>query len=354
MCVVVTATGVRNLAVAGSALMWPKTRSSLVVPRHLDTRAGSLLTLGGQLHGSVLVTGGAGFIGSALVSELAKRHPRREIWSLDNYFTGNRGRHIAAENVRYLDGDTRDIWRVYEQSCMAPPDIVYHLGEYARIAPSFEDFEHVWSFNIHGTKEVAEFCRRLGARLVYAGSSSIFGNDGEDQHLNPYSWSKAKNVELIRNLSDWSGLDSVITYFYNVYGPGQICEGPYASVIGIFESQYRDGKPLTVVSPGTQTRDFTHVSDIVDGIILCAELGSGDGYHLGRGEELALIEVAHLFGADVELIPPRRGERLRGKSESAKARSLGWTPYRSLREYVEDFVKSTDSVGSRCPERFAE
>ena len=173
----------------------------------------------------------------------------------------------------YLVGSTVDIAKIWANSGSDGQSVVFHLGEYSRIVQSFDEVDMTWDFNIHGTKEVVRFAKAHRAKLVYAGSSSKFGNEGQDENLNPYAWTKAKNVEYIRNFSNWYGLDYVITYFYNVYGPGQIREGSYATVIGIFEDQYERGVPLTVVSPGTQTRDFTHIDDIIDGIVICADRG---------------------------------------------------------------------------------
>jgi UDP-glucose 4-epimerase len=201
---------------------------------------------------------------------------------------------------------------------------------------SFDEIDLCWELNLHGTKEVVRFAHQHGSKLVYAGSSSKFGNDGKDENLSPYAWTKAKNVEYIRNFANWFGLDYVITYFYNVYGPGQIKAGRYATVIGIFETQYERGEPLTVVAPGTQTRDFTHVDDIVDGIICCYERGMGDGYLLGAGQEHQLREVAEMFG-DYTLVPARKGERERGQADTSKARSIGWAPKHSLSTYIKDF-----------------
>jgi UDP-glucose 4-epimerase len=216
--------------------------------------------------------------------------------------------------------------------------MVFHLGEYSRIPQSFEDIDLTWEFNLHGTKEVVKFAHAHGAKLVYAGSSSKFGNDGQDENLNPYAWTKAKNVEYIRNFDSWYGLDYVVTYFYNVYGPGQIRTGRYATVIGIFETQYEQGEPLSIVAPGTQTRDFTHIDDIVDGIVLCAASGKGDGYLLGYGHERSLIEVAEMFGTTYRLVSERPGERTRGQADTSRARGLGWAPKIDLPDYVAEFL----------------
>jgi len=288
---------------------------------------------------TILVTGGAGFIGSNLIRRLVTEYPDARIVSIDNYFTGRRDTELDHPRVTYLEANTITINKLWPEQNLPDPDLVFHLGEYARIPQSFDEFDRVWEFNTWGTKEVVKFCNDRGARLVYAGSSSKFGNDGQDEHLNPYAWTKAKNGELIRNYGQWYGLDYVITYFYNVYGPGQIEEGRYATVIGIFERQYREGEPLTVVSPGTQTRDFTHIDDTIEGLIRCGERGKGDGYLIGSGHEWPILEVAELFEAPYTMVPAKRGERVRGEADNHRVRSLGWEPKHSLEEYIKAIIR---------------
>ena len=294
--------------------------------------------MGRAVSRTLLVTGGAGFVGANLIKALLTDFPDAAIVSLDNYFTGSPENHVNDPRVTYLDGATADIAKIWADRGLPRPEIVFHLGEYSRIVQSFEDHDLTWDFNVLGTKEVVKFTAAHGSKLIYAGSSSKFGNDGQDENLNPYAWTKAKNIEYIRNYANWYGLDYAITYFYNVYGPGQISQGRYATVIGIFESQYLAGAPLTVVSPGTQTRDFTHIDDIVRGIVLVAQKGTGDGYLLGTGREWPLVEVAKLFGTDYQLVPALRGERGRGQADVTKAAGLGWRPERRLDEYVASFV----------------
>ncbi|HZE39980.1 MAG TPA: NAD-dependent epimerase/dehydratase family protein [Stackebrandtia sp.] len=291
-------------------------------------------------NNTIVVTGGAGFVGSHLIAALARDYPRSRIVSVDNYFTGRRDVHVDAPNVTYLEDSTANINKRWANESFGTPDIVFHLGEYARIPQSFDEPDRVWEYNAWGTKEVVKFCLDNGARLVYAGSSSKFGNDGQDEHLNPYAWTKAKNGELIRNYGNWYGLDYVITYFYNVYGPGQIEDGRYATAIGIFQRQYRDGEPLTIVEPGTQSRDFTHIDDTVAGLLRCAEHGKGDGYLIGAGREWQMLEVAKLFGCEHVMIPAKPGERARGEADNSKVRALGWEPKVALEDYVADFVAS--------------
>ena len=294
--------------------------------------------MGRTLTQTLLVTGGAGFVGTNLIKALLADYPAAAVVSIDNYFTGAPENHVNDPRVTYIDGSTVDIAKIWVGRGLPSPEIVFHLGEYSRIVQSFEDHDLTWDFNLLGTKEVVKFASAAGSKLIYAGSSSKFGNDGQDENLNPYAWTKAKNIEYITNYANWYGLDYALTYFYNVYGPGQISHGRYATVIGIFESQYLAGEPLTVVSPGTQTRDFTHIDDIVRGIVMVAQKGSGDGYLLGAGQEWSLLDVAKLFRTDYVLVPPLRGERFRGQADITKAAGLGWRPQRRLDDYVASFL----------------
>jgi UDP-glucose 4-epimerase len=285
-----------------------------------------------------LVTGGAGFVGSHLMRRLLSEHPDARVVSLDNYFTGTPANHVDDDRTVYLHASTVDVAKVWANQGLPAPSMVFHMGEYSRVVQSLDEVDLTWEFNLQGTKEVVRFAKANDAKLVYAGSSSKFGNEGQDENLNPYAWTKAKNVEYIRNFGVWYGLEYVITYFYNVYGPGQIRSGPYATVIGIFEDQYERGVPLTVVSPGTQTRDFTHIDDIVDGVMICADRGSGDGYLLGTGQEWRLIDVAKMFGAPYEFVAAKPGEREGGRADSTRVGALGWSPQISLDAYVAGFV----------------
>jgi UDP-glucose 4-epimerase len=286
----------------------------------------------------VLVTGGAGFIGSSLIEYLLSVYDHTIIYSLDNYFTGAKENHIKDSRTHYVVGNTQDIFKIWNRYQLPRPEVVFHLGEYSRIGQSFSDFDVLWDSNFRGTKEVIKFCNSNRARLIYAGSSSKFGNEGRDENISPYAWIKAKNVELIINYSQWYELNYVIVYFFNVYGPRQIKNGPYATVIGAFEDNYINKKSLEVVSPGTQTRDFTHVDDIVRGIVLCNEKGNGDGYLLGTGEETSILDVVAMFGCDYILLPPRRGERERGRADNSKAKAIGWVPQKCLSEYISEFI----------------
>jgi UDP-glucose 4-epimerase len=279
---------------------------------------------------NVLVTGGAGFIGSHLCRLLAG--DGHEVISLDNYFTGTPENHVPG--VEYRRGHTRDIAAHVPET----PDIVFHLGEYARVEKSFEDpFELLWDLNTAGTFSVLEYCAQKGAKLVYAGSSTKFATDGEGKHMSPYAWTKATNTELVRNFGTWFGLRYAIAYFYNVYGAGEIAAGPYATVVGVFKEEYRRGLPLTVVSPGTQTRRFTHVSDIVEGIRLIGERGEGDGYHISNEGPYSILDLARLFESEIIMMPERKGNRTGSAVDTSKTKALGWEPNVSLEDHIREF-----------------
>ncbi len=252
---------------------------------------------------NILVTGGAGFVGSALIRELVK-DTQNQVFSLDNYFTGTEENHI--DGAVYIRGDTQHIHSLIRDG--AQIDTVYHFGEYSRVSTSHEDRETVWGSNILGTYQVIEFCKRNNCKLIYSASSTKFGDGGENIFQSPYALYKAHNTNLINCYSKWFGLDSTVCYFYNVYGPGQISKGKYATVIGIFERQYLEGEPLTVVFPGTQKRSFTHIDDVVAALLLLPE-ANGDGYAIGTEESHQIIKVAEMFTDNVVYLDERKGER---------------------------------------------
>jgi UDP-glucose 4-epimerase len=274
---------------------------------------------------TILVTGGAGFVGGRLCERLAAGGAK--VISLDNYFTGRRETHVAG--VDYRDGHTRDIAAMVPET----PDLVFHLGEYSRVEKSFEEPATVWDLNKAGTFGVLEFCRQRGVKLVYAGSSTKFANGGLGRDQSPYAWTKASNTELVRNYGDWFGLRYAISYFYNVYGPGERADA-YGTLIEIFRQRYLAGEPLTVVAPGTQQRIFTHVDDIVDGLELIGEGGEGDEFGLGADESFSVLDVAQMFGAPVQMLPERAGNRMSAWLNVAKSQSLGWKARRKLTDYI--------------------
>lgn len=281
----------------------------------------------------ILVTGGAGFIGTHLCKRLIADGHR--VISLDNYFTGSRDNHVAG--VEYREGHTKDI----EKHVSETPDIVYHLGEYSRVAPSLDEPNVVFDLNIAGTFGVLEHWRKKKYKLIYAGSSTKFADKRDDgvegKNRSPYSWSKAANTEQVHNYGNWYELPYAISYFYNVYGPGERAgqyEGAYGTVVETFKQHYLDGTPCSINGTGEQTRAFTHVDDTVDALVLIGEKGGTDEYAISAKEVYSLVELAHLFDLEIEFKPATKSTRSSGASDTSKLEALGWTQQRTLAEYI--------------------
>jgi UDP-glucose 4-epimerase len=277
----------------------------------------------------ILVTGGAGFIGGHLCERLAD-NSNYDVYSLDNYFTGTVHNHRS--NVTYIKGNTSNI----AELITFKPDMLYHLGEYSRVEQSFEDIERVWEYNKSGTFAVLEFVRHTGCKILYAGSSTKFGDGGGAMDASPYAWTKATNTELVMNYGKWFNVPYAITYFYNVYGPREIQTGKYATLIALFKERIKNNENLTVVAPGTQRRNFTHIDDIIDGLILVGENGLGDEFGIGSEESFSIFEVAQMFGGKVEVLPERRGNRITAEVITERTKNLGWIPKRKLKDYIEE------------------
>lgn len=289
---------------------------------------------------TILVTGGAGHVGSHVVEALVT-NPHNRVISLDNYFTGRRENHVPG--AEYREGHTKHVDALVPET----PDIVYHLGEYARIATSREDVAMVYDMNIAGTFAVAEFCRMRGVpKLVYAASSTKFAIEGDGRHQSPYAFTKATNVDLITDYGRWYGLPYAICYFYNAFGPRETGVGKYATLIAKFERCWARHAPLPVVRPGTQRRAFTYVKDLARGIILVGERGWGDGYALGTTTSHSVLEIAEAFGGPVEFVDGDPG-RAESANDPTRARDeLGWQPTVDIMDYIRQFVSEL-----RRPER---
>lgn len=285
------------------------------------------------MKSKILVTGGAGFIGSHLCEKLSKCS-NNYVVSLDNYFTGSEENHV--ENVKYIRGNTTEIDFLVDFM----PDYIYHLGEYSRVEQSFDDIDKVWQYNKNGIFSVLQFCRKTGAKLIYAGSSTKFGDGGLGRSQSPYAWTKASNTELVENYGDWFNIPFAIVYFYNVYGRREISIGKYATLIALFTEKMRKGESLTVVSPGAQKRNFTHIDDIIDGLVLVGEQGYGDEFGIGSPESFAILEVAEMFGAKIDMLSERKGNRMSADVVTEKTEALGWSPKRYLKDYIEELRKN--------------
>jgi UDP-glucose 4-epimerase len=286
---------------------------------------------------NILVTGGLGFIGSNLIKAFVDRLDNIKVYSIDNNFTADINNRVSDARVEYMYGDTSEISTLMNDKQV---DTVYHLAEYSRIVPSFEDIDLIHRLNVVGTFKVLRFCIDRKCKLIYAASSSKFG-DSDNQNLSPYAWIKAKNTELIKNFGKWYDLDYSISYFYNVYGNNQILDGKYSAVIGRFMRQFLEGKELTVVYPGTQSRDFTCVSDIVDGLILLINKGSGKEFQFGTGKNYSLIQIAEAFDHPYIIVDERRGERFTGKAvRDSSIDEIGWRAKIDVLDYIREFVKT--------------
>ncbi len=277
----------------------------------------------------VLVTGGAGFIGTNLIKRLLS--DGHKVVSLDNYTTGKKENEQKGCQYFEVDLVRTDNYDFF----MDKPDIVYHLAAVARIQPSFEHPTYTFHSNVTATLNILEWARGKGCPVVYAGSSSSNG----DKFANPYTLSKSQGEQLVELYSKVYHLPTTICRFYNVYGPHQLTEGEYCTLIGIFETLYNEGKPLTITGDGEQRRDFTHVDDIVDGLILAADDNSGETYELGRGKNYSVNEIAVAFDAlwTAKYIDRRRGEMRETLCTDMKARDmLGWNPKRDVIDFIKE------------------
>ena len=287
----------------------------------------------------IVVTGGAGFIGSNLIRYLLKKSKNRII-SLDNYFTGTTKNHIKDKRVRYIRGENQNITKIlspYKNKIR----VVFHFGEFSRIHQSFFQYDKCIRYNLKGTFEVISFVTKNKIKIVYSGTSASFGNKGKDENLSPYAWTKSKNIELIKNFGKWFDLKYELVFFYNVYGPGQILNTKMSAVIGIFETQYKNKKPLTVVKPGNQKRDFTHVNDIVNGCFLAWKKGRQSEYMLGTKKQYTIIDSAKMFKSKIKFVKSRKGERFKSSVTNNKALlHLNYKAKIDIKNYIKDFINN--------------
>jgi len=285
----------------------------------------------------IIVTGGAGFIGSNLINILLKK-TKLKIISIDNYSTGTKKNHIKNSRIKYIRGENINIETILE-SYKKKIKVIFHFGEFSRIYQSFIHHERCMMYNINGSFKVINFAAKNKIKLIYSATSAALGNKGNDQNLSPYAWSKAKNIELIKNYEKWYGLKYELVYFFNVYGPGQIKNTNMSAVIGIFESQYKNGKPLTVVKPGTQKRDFTHVNDIVNGCYLAWKKGRQSEYMLGTNKQYSIIQVAKMFKSKIIYLKSRKGERFKSFIPNNNAKKyLNFKSTIDIKDYINKFL----------------
>lgn len=292
----------------------------------------------------IYVIGGAGFVGSHLCKKLHELG--HTVYSIDNYSSGSERNHH--EGVTYLRGNSSSLG--HHIAFTAFPDLVYHLGEYSRVEQSFDDIETVIQYNQTHTQAVFECIRKNPSiKIVYAGSSTKYAERESGYVVSPYEWTKSANTELLKNYAKWFDLNYAITYFYNVYGPGEVTEGKYATLIGIYKNAMLNKQPLKIVLPGDQKRNFTHIDDIVDGLVRVGERGYGDEYGIGSDISITIKQVAQMFlGVDelynagsksYELVPRRKGNRMSATVITDKTRDLGWAPKHRLWDYIQNLRK---------------
>jgi UDP-glucose 4-epimerase len=293
----------------------------------------------------IIVTGGAGFVGSNLIDYLIEK-TKYNIISLDNYSTGIKKNHFKNKRVKYIKSHTKNISSVLKKY---KKDInsLFHFGEFSRIYQSFLKMNECINSNTIGSHEVFKFCLENNIKLIYSATSASIGNKGEDKNLSPYAFTKSKNIEMLENLKKWFKFKFEIIYFYNVYGDRQISKGEMATVIGIFEEQYKNKKPLTVVRPGTQSRRFTHIRDTVK---VCYNAWKADKcrhYSISNKKSFTILQVAKMFKTKIKYLPVRKGERFASALTSMNLSNKVFKKFGkiNLENYVSNFLKNTQKTG---------
>jgi len=285
----------------------------------------------------IVVTGGAGFVGSNLIKELISK-TKFDIISIDNYSSGTKINHIKNSRIRYINGQTCNISKILKNK-KNKINALFHFGEFSRIFQSFAKFSECFKYNSIGTNEVFNFCLSNKIKLIYSATSATLGNSGSDKDLSPYAFSKARNLELLENLKNWFNFKYEIVYFYNVYGPNQICKGDMATVIGIFEDQYKNNKKLTVVKPGTQTRRFTHINDTISVCIEAWRKNKCRHYSISHKKVYSIYDVAKMFNSNIKYLKKRKGERYASALTNMNLSNKVYKKFGkiNLTDYIKDF-----------------
>ena len=288
----------------------------------------------------IIVTGGAGFVGSNLIEFLLNK-TKFKIISLDNYSSGSKNNHINNKRIKYIRGNTSNINKILEKS-KKKINTIFHFGEFARIFQSFKKFDECFQSNLIGSKAVFNFCLDNNIKLIYSATSASLGNNGNDKNLSPYAFTKSKNLELLENLKKWFNFKFEVIFFYNVYGPRHIKVGDMATVIGIFEHQFVNKKPLSVVKPGTQSRRFTHIYDTVQ---ICYEAFRSNKcryYSISNKKSYTILEVAKMFKSKILFLKPRSGERYASALTKISSNNKIFQKFGKiqLKDYISSFIKS--------------
>lgn len=276
----------------------------------------------------ILVTGGAGFIGTNLIKRLLSE--KYEVTSIDNYSTGLEVNH--QEGCKYISYDIRIL---SDYSPFGKFDVVYHLAAIARIQPSFQNPEEYFTVNANATMKLAKYCSTNNIPLIYAGSSSHHSG----KFKNPYTFSKDIGEEIIQLFQQHYNLSSTITRFYNVYGPHHLKEGGYTTLIGAWEKRIEEHQSLIIYGDGTKRRDFTHVNDIVDALLLIlTKQAWGHTFELGRGKNFSVNEIADMFKQEVIYKENKSGEAEVTLCDDTLAKEiLGWEPKLNIKDYIKQY-----------------
>ena len=287
----------------------------------------------------IVITGGAGFVGANLIDFFLKKTSYRII-SIDNYSTGNKKNHIKNKRVNYLVSDTKNISKILN-NYKKKINSVFHFGEFSRIYQSFLKMNECINSNTIGSHAVFNFCLSNKIKLIYSATSASMGNNGNDKNLSPYAFTKAKNLEMLENLKKWFNFKYEVIYFYNVYGPKQICVGSMATVIGIFENQFKKRQPLTVVKPGTQSRRFTHINDTVEACYYAWKKNKCRHYSISNKKSYNIIEVAKMFNTKIKFLPSRPGERYASALTSMNLSNKVYKLFGTIRlkTYINNIIK---------------
>ena len=288
----------------------------------------------------IVVTGGAGFIGSNLIESLVKQF-NYKIISLDNYSSGKSENHIKNSKITYLKGNTKDIKKIlknYKKKIHS----IFHFGEFSRIFQSFSQFNQCYDSNVNGSSEVFKFALKNKIKIIYSATSASLGNHGQDMNLSPYAFTKSKNLQLIENLKKWFNFRCEVIYFYNVYGPRQICMGDMATVVGIFEDHYKKKKLLPVVKPGWQSRRFTHVLDTVKGCIFAWKKNLCKHYIVANSSSYTILQLAKMFRRPIKYLDRRAGERFSSKiaKKNLDVKLVKLPAKIRLKDYITKFIKN--------------
>ncbi len=287
----------------------------------------------------LIVTGGCGFVGSNLIEFLLKK-TKFKIISLDDYSSGSKKNHLKNKKVQYIKGHTKDVSKILKNKVKRIHSL-FHFGEFSRIYQSFLQMNNCIQSNTIGTNAIFDFCLKNRIKLIYSATSASLGNKGKDKNLSPYAFTKAKNLELLENLKKWFNFRYEVIFFYNVYGPRQICEGKMATVIGIFENHFLKKKPLPVVKPGSQSRRFTHIHDTVE---ICFKAWKNDMcrfYSISNKKSYSILKVAKLFNSRIKFFPARKGERYASALSNLSLSNKVYKHYgkKKLTTYIDEFKK---------------